>query len=73
MDMWIRLYDAKCFAQYGRSRATLDDNGVCRDDILSLISAYKIKLWRCGNHFPKLAFKRHATDPLLSSSKQQAA
>ena len=45
MDMRIRLYDAKCFAQYGRSRATLDDNGVCRGDILSLILACKIELW----------------------------
>jgi hypothetical protein len=33
----------------------------------------KIELWRCGNHFLNLALKRHETDPLLSSSKQQAA
>jgi hypothetical protein len=33
----------------------------------------KIELWRCGNHFLKLELKRHETDPLLSSSKQQAS
>jgi hypothetical protein len=29
-----------------------------------------VALW---NRFPKLAFKRHETDPLFSSSKQQAS
>ena len=32
----------------------------------------KIDLWHCETAFWKLAFKRHATDPLLSTSKQQA-
>jgi hypothetical protein len=30
-------------------------------------------LWRCETAVLKLAFKRHKNDPLLSSSKQQAA
>jgi hypothetical protein len=30
-------------------------------------------LWRCETAVLKLAFKRHKTDPLLSTSKQQAA
>ena len=82
MAMWIRRYGAKRIAQCDRSRATLDATGrrhwvsnhsvsPCRTS-WSSISAYKIELWRCGNHFPKLAFKRHETDPLLSSLKQKS-
>jgi hypothetical protein len=33
----------------------------------------KIELWRFETAVLKLAFKRHEKDPLLSSSKQQAA
>jgi hypothetical protein len=78
MAMRIRRYDAKRIAQYqyGRSRASLDATGrshqasICPVSPLwtpwSSILAYQIELWRCGNHFPKLAFKRHETDPLLS-------
>ena len=32
-----------------------------------------IDLWRCGNRFPKLALKRHKTDPLIGSSNWHAA
>jgi hypothetical protein len=83
MAMRIRWYGAKRIAQYSRSRATLDATG-CRHQASirpvspwrtprASISAKKIELWRCGNHFPKLVLKRNETDPLLSSSKQQAA
>jgi hypothetical protein len=37
------------------------------------ILAQKIELWRCETAVLKLALKRHEKDPLLSSSKQQAA
>ena len=39
----------------------------------SSILAKQIELWHCEIAVPKLVFKRHKTDPLLSSSKQQAA
>jgi len=42
-------------------------------DAMVINFGVKIELWRCGKHFPKLAFKTHETDPLLSSSEQQAA
>ena len=67
--MWVRRYDAECIAQYRRSRATLDATErrnrasippvSPRRKPWSSIMAYKIELWRCGNLFPKLAFKRH--------------
>jgi hypothetical protein len=82
MAMRIRWYGAKHIAQYGKSRATLDNTGhrhwASIRPILplrtpwSLILAYKFELWRCGNRFLKLALKWHETNPLLSSSKQQA-
>jgi len=68
----------------GRSRATLDATG--RRHIASirpvsprgtpwtLILEQKAELWRCEIAVPAmLAFKRHKMDPLLTSSKQQAA
>jgi hypothetical protein len=39
----------------------------------SLILSQKIELWCCEIAVSKLAFKMHKTDPLLRSSKQQAA
>jgi len=81
MAMRIRRYDAEHIAQYGRSRATLTTTGRRHRESIRTVSpqqtpwssilALKNELWRCGNHFPKL-FKRHETNPLLSSSKQQA-
>jgi hypothetical protein len=83
MAMWIRRYNAKCITHDGRLRATLDAIGrrhwasMC--PVLpqrmpwSLILAQIIELWRCEIAVPKLAFERHKTDPLLSSSKGQAA
>ena len=78
--MRVRRYYAKQIALYGRSRATLDATGrrhrasirpvLPRRMPWSSILTEKIELWHCGKHFPKLAFKRHETDPLLSSSKQ---
>ena len=81
--MRVRRYNAERIAQYGRSRATLDAT-ICRHwssirpvsprrTPWSSILAQKIELWRCETAVLKLAFKRHETDPLLSSSKQQAA
>jgi hypothetical protein len=42
-------------------------------DAMVINFGFKIKLWRCGIAFQKLAFKRHETAFLLSTSKQQAA
>jgi len=77
--MRIRRYGAEHIVQYGRFRATLDATGrrhrasihpiLPRWTPWSSISVKKIELWLCGNHFPKLALKRHETDPLLTSSK----
>ncbi len=83
MAMRIRRYNAEHITEYGRSKATLDAT-ICRHwasiclvlpwrTPWSLITAQKVKLWRCETTVLKLAFKRHETDPLLSSSKQQAA
>jgi hypothetical protein len=84
MAMRIRRYNAERIAQYGRSMATLDAT-ICRHwssirpvsprrAPWSLILAQKIELWRYETAKKlKLAFKRHEKDPLLSSSKQQAA
>jgi hypothetical protein len=75
--------NAKHIAQYGRSRATLDATGHCHWASFHPVSpqhmpwlvilASKIELWHCEITFQKLAFNRHKTDPLLSSSKQQTA
>ena len=83
MVMRIRRYGAERITQYGRSRATLDAT-ICRHwssippvsprrTPWSSILAQKIELWGCETAVLKLAFKRHEKDPLLSSSKQQAA
>ncbi len=68
MAMWIRRYNAEHIAQYGRSRATLDatvrrhqasiHHALPRPTRWSLILELKTELWRCENHFLKLAFKR---------------
>jgi hypothetical protein len=81
--MRIKRYNAKLIARDGRSRVTLDAirnhhwERICpvlpRQMPWSSILAQKIKLWCCEIAVPKLAFKRHNTDPLLRSSKQQAA
>ncbi len=42
-------------------------------DAMVIDFGVKIELWRYETAVPKLAFKRHNMDPLLSSSKQQAA
>ena len=83
MAMQIRRYGAEHITQYGRSRATLDATGrrhrasirpvSPRRTPWSSILAQKIELWRCETAVLKLAFKRHEKDPLLSSSKRQAA
>ena len=83
MAMRIRRYDAKRIAHDGKSRATLDAVGrphwVSIHPVLprrmpwSSISTQKIELWRYEIAVPKLAFERHKTKTLLSSSKQQAA
>jgi len=59
--MWVRRYNAKSIAQYGRSRATLDATECCHQAIIhpvspqrmpwSSILAYKIELWRCEISF----------------------
>ncbi len=77
-----RWYNAEHIAHNSRSRAILDAIR-CRDwasicpvsprrTSWSSILDQKIELWRCENAVLKLALKRHKTDPLLSSSKQQA-
>jgi hypothetical protein len=83
--MWSLPYGAKRIAQYGRSRATLDATGrhhwalgkylprIAPADATGINFGVKIKLWCCEFAVPKLAFKRLKTNPLLSSSKQQAA
>ena len=83
MAMRIRRYSAERIAHAGRSRATLDAvrcrhwASICpvlpRRTSWSSILAQNIELWRCETVVLKLAFKRHKTEPLLSSSKQQAA
>ena len=82
MAMHIRQYGAEQIKQYGRSRATLyateNHHGASIHPLpqrtpWSSILVSTIELWRCGNRFPELAFKRHKTDPVLSSLKQKAA
>jgi hypothetical protein len=83
MAMQIRQYNAEHINHDGRSGATLDAIGcynwvsICpvltRRTQWSSILGQKIKLWHCEIAVPKLALERHKTDPLLSSSKQQAA
>jgi hypothetical protein len=83
MTMRIRQYNAERIAHDGRSRATLDAirrrhwASICpvlpRRTSCSSMLAQTIELWRCETAVLKLAFKRHKTNPLLSSSKQQAA
>jgi hypothetical protein len=46
---------------------------ITQADAMVIDFGVKIELWDCGNCFLKLALKRKETDPLLSSSKQQAA
>ncbi len=57
-------------AQWRRSMATLKATGCCQ-----WVNQFWLKKskWRCEIAAPKLAFKRHKTNPLLSSSKQQTA
>jgi hypothetical protein len=82
MAMRIRRCDVERIAQYSRSRATLDAT-ICRhwasihpvslrQTPWSSVLAKKIELWRCETAVLKLAFKKHETNPLLSSSKRQA-
>ena len=71
MAMRIRWYGAEHITQYGRSRATLDPRchwtppsgkywpRIVPADVMVIDFSVKIDLWRCGYHFPKLAFKRH--------------
>ncbi len=83
MAMRIRRYNAERIAHDGRSRSTLDAikhrHWATFCPVLpwwtswSSILAQKNELWRCETAVLKLAFKRDKTDPLLSSSKQQAA
>ena len=83
MVMALCRCDEVHIAQLSRFMATLDATGNCHWASIclvlpwrtpwSLISAQKIELWHCETAVSKLAFKRHKTDPLLSSSKQQAA
>jgi hypothetical protein len=42
-------------------------------DAMALILAQKIKLWQNETTILKLALKKNETNPLLSSSNQQAA
>jgi hypothetical protein len=81
MDMRIRRYDTERIPHDGRSRATLDAIGrrhwasICpilpRRTPWSSILAQKIELWHCEIAVPRLAFERHETDPLLSSSNNK--
>jgi len=77
--MRVRLFDAKCITQYGRSRATLDTTAdqylprIAPADAMVIDVGAKNEVVALRNCFLKLAFKRHETDPLLSSSKQLAA
>jgi hypothetical protein len=81
--MRIRRYSAVRIVQYGRSMATLDATicrhwaSICPVSPLRMpwpsILAQKIELRCCETAVLKLAFKRHKTDPLLSSSKRQAS
>jgi len=83
MAMQIRQYGVKRIAQYGMSRSALDATG--RNHWVSICTPYhpggrhghqfwcKKKVLVLPNCFSELAFKKHKTDPLLSSSKRQAA
>ncbi len=83
LAMRIRRYNVERITHNIRSRATIDAirrrkwASICpvspRRMSWSSILAQKIELWHCETAVLKLAFKRHETDPLLSSSKQQAA
>jgi hypothetical protein len=42
-------------------------------NVMVIDLSQKIELWRFETAVLKLVFKRHETDPPLSSSKQQAA
>jgi len=70
--MRIRWYNTERITHNSRSRAILDAPVSPRRTPWSSILDQKIELWRCETAVLKLAFKRHETDPLLSSSKQQA-
>jgi hypothetical protein len=83
MAMQFRRYGAECIALCSMSRATLDSTGRHQRAISHPISPRQlpwlsifdpknrvVTLW---NHFLKLVFKKHETDPLLSSSKRQAS
>jgi hypothetical protein len=83
MAMRISWYGTEHIAQYGRSRATQDATGrrhrasICpvspRWTPWSSIFGVKNRVVALWNRFLKLAFKRHETDPLLSSSKRPVA
>jgi len=45
----------------------------CITPVDAMVINLGVKLWRCEISVPKQAFKRHKTNPLLSSSKQQVA
>jgi hypothetical protein len=84
MAMTMRRCNAEHIAQYSRSMAILDTIGHWTPPLgeylhrIALAAAMvidfgsKIKLWCCDVQFPKLATKRHKTDPLLCSLKRQA-
>jgi hypothetical protein len=86
MAMRIRRYSAERIAQSGRSRATLDATGrrtppsgeylprIAPADTMVLIDfGIQNKVVALRNRFSKLELNRHETNPLLSSSKRQAA
>ncbi len=79
--MQIRWYNAEQIAQYSRSRATLDATGCCHWASISILPVdavvidFGVKKWSCGvvKSLFEGSVQKAQMDPLLSSSKQQAA